>query len=376
MKKLAAIFIALALAAGIAEAVGVTAYTGGANDGDWHNATNWWHLPLPADEVYFQGSTPSSLSLGSTPSTINSLVFEKGAVGYTISGSTLTIDENESRRLIDLRSVITTDQTIASDLVLETSTDANNVHIITGNGATGKLILSGNISQTSGSLGVGIFPGTSNIEMSGNVDGSGKLWKVRDATGAGVLKLTGAGSWTGTGTLQIDANTEVLMNRTAADSSGFGSGGGMILQLVGGDLIMGNDQQLDVSQNVAFNATSAGTLKLDGHTETIGGLLFGTAAQSGALDMGLGGELHLTGQSSAATWGVLTILNWDEGSDHIYVDGGSFSEAQLAAITFDGSGEVGAQVVGGELIAIPEPATLGLIAFCSAGLLAARRLMI
>ncbi len=88
--------------------------------------------------------------------------------------------------------------------------------------------------------------------------------------------------------------------------------------------------------------------------------------------MGVGGVLLLAGQSDTATWGDLSILNWSEGSDHIYVDGGSFSSAQLAGITFDGHA-AGAQVVGGELIAIPEPATLGLIGGCFAGIWLIRR---
>lgn len=371
MKRRLVVLAMLVLGAGYAQAVGTTLYTGGAGDGDWHNVGNWWHTPLPTDEVYFTGNTPSAVSLGSTPSTINSLVFEQGTVGYTVSGSTLTIDENEGRRLIDLRPVITADQTIASDLVLETFNNANNIHIITGNGATGKLILAGNVSQSSGSQGVGIFVGTSNVEMSGNVDGSSKLWKVRDATGAGVLKLSGTGIWSGFGTIQIDNSAEVLLARSTTDSTAFGPG---VLQIMdGGTLSLGNDEQMFNSLNVALGS---GAFKLDGNTETVNSLEFLASDDSASVDMGAGGVLRLDNQNDAAAWGALTILNWNEGSDHIYVDGGSFSSAQLAAITFAGSGEVGAQVVGGELIAIPEPATLGLIAFCSAGILAVRRLMI
>ena len=359
MKKWIVVLSIFMLGAGVTQAaLEGNVYHGAADDGDFNNAANWWNPVTTNDELYFRGDTidlfPARANIAlSAPATVVSMVFQGTIIpgaAYTISGSTLTLDDTESRTtLIDVQSPVTVNQTIASDLVINTVNDANNIHIITRNGASGGLILSGNISQAASSQGVGIFPGTSDIEISGNVDGSSKDWKVRDATGAGVLKLTGAGSWTGTGTLQVDMNTEILMNRIAADSSGFGSGAGMILQLVGGNLIMGNNEQLDVVQNVAFNAASAGTFKLDGHKETMGGLLFGTVAQSGALDMGIGGELHLISQSSTATWGALMIQNWDVGSDHIYVDGGSFSPAQLAAITFDGWEPAGAKLESGEL---------------------------
>ncbi|MEA2068554.1 MAG: hypothetical protein U9P12_05085, partial [Verrucomicrobiota bacterium] len=85
------------------------------------------------------------------------------------------------------------------------------------------------------------------------------------------------------------------------------------------------------------------------------------SGQAGALDMGVGGVLHLTAQDDAAKWGTLTVTNWNSGEDHIYVDGGSFSSAQLAGIAFSDWEPAGAKVEGGELL--PTGTNVGLSAY-------------
>ncbi len=382
MKKWTVGLLAVVLSAGIAlAATQNNVYTGNADDGDFNNAANWWNSITTNDNLFFRGdniaTNPSRANIDlSAPASVTKINYQGSklaSAAYTITGTggALTIDavpENNTTQLIDVFDAVTAVQTIAADLVLRTASNANSAHIRTGTGAG--LVLSGDVTQPSDSKGVGIAIGNGNVTLSGTLTGNGKLWKIHrnGASATGVLNVTG--TWSG-GTLQIDSGAEVLLARSTADNTAFGAA---ILQILdGGTLSLGNDEQVSDLTSVAMGS---GSFNLDGNTETINSLNFLAADDSASIDMGSGGVLRFGNQNSAATWGDLTIYNWIDGSDHIYVDGGTFSEAQLSAITFDGSGEVGAQIVGGELIAIPEPATLGLIAFCSTGILMMRRLMI
>ena len=347
----------IALGAGIVQAQN-TVWTGNAGDNDFNNNTNWWNPVTSNSSCFFRGDDiadhPERTNANITaPITIHRLNFQgsilsNAAYNITGTGGTLTIDANtltNTAQLIDVFGAVKADQTIAADLVLNTINNANTFHIRTGNGAG--LILSGTVSQvpgTGGSAGVGFGLGNGDVEMSGTLAGSGKLWKVRDnGGGAGILKITG--TWSG-GTLQIAGNTGVLLNNVATNSSTLG---GLILQMAGGDLMLGNDEQLADNVNVSFTGTS-GTFKLDGHTETLQSFGFQNDTKAVSLDMGDGGVLNLADQNPASGWGTLTVTNWNSGVDHIYVVGGSFSASQLAGIAFSGWEPAGAKVESGELL--------------------------
>ena len=383
MKTLVAVIMVLALGTGLGQAATQNnVYHGNAGDNDFNNSGNWWNSVTANDIAFFRGdeiaANPGRVNVNlSAPTTISGIKFEgsqlvSAAYNITGTGGALTLDGDPEglTTLIDVFGRVTANQTIAADLVLDTVNNANNRHVITGTGAG--LILSGTVSQGVGSSGLGIFVGNGDVEISGNVEAANKLWKVRDNNGGtGVLKLTGTGIWSGFGTVQIDNNAEVLLARSTTDNTAFRAG---VLQILdGGTLSIGNDEQMLDDLAVGFGS---GVFNLDGYTETVLSLNFLATDDSASIDMGLGGILRLGDQDSASTWGDLTIYNWTDGSDHIYVDGGSFSESQLAAITFDGSGEVGAQIVGGELIAIPEPTTLSLVGICFGGMLIIRRRLV
>jgi len=351
------IISALVLGAGLVQAaVQNNVWTGNAGDNDFNNDTNWWNSIAADDLAFFRGDDVADFPARtnadlSADITISGLKFQgsilaDAAYNITGSGGTLTLDGDPEGQatLVEVFNAVTVNQTIAADLVLDTINNANNQHIKTGSGAG--LILSGTVSQGAGSSGLGIFVGNGDIEISGNVDGSGMLWKIRDnAGGTGVLKLTGSGVWSGFGTVQIDNNAEVLLSRSTTDSSAFRPG---VLQILdGGTLSLGNDEQ--IYDQLPVNLGS-GVFNLDGNTETVFGFKFLAVDDSASLDMGVGGVLNLGGQDSAAVWGDLTIYNWNSGEDHIYVTGGSFSAAQLAAITFDKWEPAGAKVEGGELL--------------------------
>lgn len=329
-------------------------YTGNAGDNDFNNNANWWSPLASTNLAFFRGdniaTNPAWANVNlSAPVTISGINYQGSVLAsaaYNIGGAnTLTLDGNPEARstLIDVFDAVTTNQTISADLVLSTVNNANNQHIRTRTGAG--LVLSGTISQNSSSHGVGIWVGDGDVLVSGAVnDSAGKLWKIHNNNGTGVLRITG--TWVH-GTMQIDSGVDVVLDRAASDNSALGS---LFLQLVGGNLVLENDEQIGNAVELKFAASTAGTLRLNGNTETLKGLAFTGTTQAGSLDMGDGGVLRLNNQNDAATWGTLVVTNWDEGIDHVYVDGGSFSAAQLAAITFENWEPTGAKVEGGELL--------------------------
>ena len=361
-KRTGRLIVALVLCAGIASAATVNGIWNGEASTDFNTAANWWLSPPAANQIaYFRGDTANTTANLSSATTISG-VYYPGSGGansdptraYTISGNTLTVDgvPESKANLIFINDLVTGDQTISADLVLKSHDNANNANIRTGSGGGG-LILSGNVSVDAASPGgIGVWLGNGDVEISGNV--ASGVWKTLDlAGGSGTLKLTGTGEWTPgvTGLLQIGGGTEVLINRSTTDSSGFTA----TIQLLGGNLLLGNDEQMDDNKLLRFNVadSDAGTFKLDGHTETIRGLIFDGTTASASIDMGDGGVLHFTDQQYdfGVGWANLTILNWDEGSDHIYLDDGSMlGETQLATITFDEWEPAGAKVEGGELL--------------------------
>ncbi len=333
-------------------------YTGNAGDNDLNNDANWWNSLGTNDAAFFRGDNIASNPAWASPSfssatTLSAVKFQNSpGAAYIISGATLTIDGTICGQtlLIDTGSS-SYPQTFSNDVVLVSDDNANQRHITTSGSET--LVFAGTLSQGSSSAGIGIGLEDGDLEVRGNVDGSSKLWKLHDDAGDGIMKLTGGGSWTGAGTVQVALGAELLLARDTTDSSGFVPGN---VQLGGGTLTLGNDEQIGDTVNVFYTVTDGGLFDLAGFEESIGTLIFERDTLYGVVEMGDGGVLHLEGQSSTATWGSLVVTGWTSGSDHIYVDGGSFSASQLAGITFDGYA-AGAKVEGGELL--PDGAPLG-----------------
>lgn len=353
MKKCMMIISAALLLGAAGVQAGNNVYSGSAGDNDFNNDANWWNSLDPTDSAFFRGDNLVANPTWAFPNlsatdTVSRLVFQASVSteSYTFSGEKLIIDGNGDTHtlLIESQGANTNDQTFANSVELVSIDNANNRHIkSTGSGT---LIFSGTLSQGSASSGLGIGLGYGDIEISGNVNGASKLWKLHNDAGDGIMKLTGSGVWTGSGTVQVASGAELLLARDTTDSSGFVPGN---VQMGGGILTLGNDEQIGDAANVYYSVSDGGLFDLDGYTESVGGLVFDRDTIYGVLDLGDGGALHIENQSSTATWGTsLIVTNWSEGSEHIYVDGGSFSSNQLAAITFDGF-SAGAQVVGDEL---------------------------
>lgn len=361
IKKIILGVMVLLMTAGLVQAAGQNnVYTGNADDGDFNNNANWWNTVGVNDYCYFRGdniaSYPGRANVAlSADVQVAGILFQgniKADAAYNIGGTgTLTLDAtvNANTTLVRVYDAVAASQTISANVALKSSNNANNRHVYTGTGAG--LLFSGTVSQASGSSGIGFGVGAGGIEMSGDIVGTG-LWKIHDGAGsAAPLKLSGGGGWTGGGTVQVATGAELLLARSRTDSWGFVPG---VLQIQdGGTLTLGNDEQMLDSLGIALGSCM---FNLDGNKETVQSLYFLDANDSASIDMGDRGELHLSNQNAGSTWGDLTIYNWSDDNDHIYVLRGSFSQAQLDAISFDGY-SAGAQVAGQELL----PAELDVI---------------
>lgn len=328
----------------------------GATD-NWSDSANW----LSGNIADGSGENAEFRTAGANvvltqERTVLHLYQQNTAANHYFSGSALTMYGNLSNFSVN-----------STEMIFNNAVTMNSVNDHIQTAGLGSLELAGGLSITTGA--VELAPNGGGIIISGSLDAGGREIRLQDGT-AGTVALTGSGAWTGGGTLRIYDGT-FLAARTASDSTGIAAD---TIQLFnGGTLRLGNAEQIVNTENIGF-VENGGVFDLDGYAETIKG--FATAAAvSGNVAMGTAGVLHLANQSSADILAGLLITEWADGEDHIYVDGGSFSVGQLSAITFDGYG-AGAQVLGGELIpvAIPEPATLGLLALFGFALFVRRHL--
>lgn len=181
--------------------------------------------------------------------------------------------------------------------------------------------------------------------------------------GTGSLELTAPASATGSNEFAIFVSTAATQT---IEVPVFASQGGDIRvalgQLVLGDLRLAGGSLLERSEIWANQTTTInGALDIDGPSQ---------------LEMFPSGNRTVSiGDSSGETWDSdLLILNWSNDLDDILVSEGSFTPAQLSAITFDGF-DPGAGILNGELVplsVVPEPAS-AVSLLGGLGLLAARR---
>ena len=338
---------------------------GGAGDNQWSNSGNWVGGNITdgtGETGIFDTRGPGNIVLSQARSA--SHVYQSSTANgtnHSFSGSSLSVYGNLSNNSLNDSTM-----TFNNEVIMTGGVDA------IGTRQGGQIVLGGTLTLADHTT---FASANSGLEISGNIVAGGKELRVNTSgswvvTPTDILSLTGSGTWSGGGTLKVYEGI-FFSNRTATDSSAVRANSIQLFD--GGTFLLGNDEQIGNGLNVSVGQNGS-LFDLDGHTETILSLGALSSGLEGAVAMGDGGVLHLATQGSG-NLGGLDISEWStNGNDHIYVDGGSFTSAQLAGIDFAGYGS-GAQVLGGELVpmSIPEPAALGLIGMTGVVVLFIRR---
>ena len=213
------------------------------------------------------------------------------------------------------------------------------------------------------------FPDIGQSAVLANLGGTGINGAGLTLANTGTLVMEGAGTYTGSTT--VERGTLVL-NGTLDGTTNIALGEGLL--------------RLGAANRILDSATLTllnGTFSSGGFSETLGPVTLNGSAR---LELGNGASILHFADSSGVPWtGLLRIADWNGspaggGTDQIFFGNNAAGLAanQLSLIQFvdpfgAGSGTVGGRLLpNGELVAIPEPATVfSLVAGC--GVLLARR---
>ncbi len=210
--------------------------------------------------------------------------------------------------------------------------------------------------------------GTNTLGVTGASAFSGAIQNGPTATtaltksGTGTFTLSGLSSYTGPtivsgGTLAISGS---LSGTTA-------------LSLTGGTLLLGASDMLN---NAASLTLAGGTFSTNGFSEgtaTVPGLDILHVTAASTIDFGAGASvLHFASATSPS--GTLALTNWDAGLDRLIFSGDAVARAAFetafapTSISFNGgAGYTAVQFDAGhfEIVAVPEPSSVALLAAAS-----------
>ncbi len=328
----------------------------------WTLSQNW----NPNGNIPTNDGTANVIFAGSirlTPNSngdwnLNSITFNSSAGAFTLDGGTLTLQGTAVAYAIENQSVET--QTFNHPLILGAAQSWS--------ASQGDLAFTGTVNLATYAL---TLTGANDISVSGVISGTGGLTK----TGAGTLTLTGANSYSGGtiisgGTLLGNATSLqggitnqaalVFDQTTDGNFTGAISGTGNITKQGVGTLTLG-------SANAFGNATTvaAGTLALgasnavasssaltlsSGATFDLGGsfsvLVNSLTYNNAILDYGTAGTANaFLFNSAGAGTGILTVNNWESGTDILaFATGNTPITSFIENIYFSGigSGTLGA----------------------------------
>ena len=207
--------------------------------------------------------------------------------------------------------------------------------------------------------------------VTGQITGGSSLrtgvTQVLAKTGPGLLRLEGSTANNWTGNFNIEQGI-VLLNKTAAGTNAIGN----VLTTVSatGQLQLGKANQI---ANTGDLTLAGGTFNTGGFSETIDQL---SITSGSSIDFGSGASVLTFSQLMSGT-GVLQVDGWSGslsggGTDQFRFTNVAGLSGYLANIHFTGFPD-GAQIVGNEVVPVPEPGSAALILSASGLLLWRRR---
>ncbi len=234
--------------------------------------------------------------------------------------------------------------TSGANILTGTTTIASDSLVV--DGAAAALIFVGNVNLGANTLTIqennvgGTFVGSV-------ISGSGGIVK----TGAGTWFMNGTASNTYTGDTTVNAGTMSLGKTAGLDAIS-----GANINLNAGTLLLAADNQIANATNMNLNG---GTFSTAGFDESLATL---TLNATSTIDVGAGGSIinYTSGTYSA---GQLNVTSWagsfsGGGSDQI-IFGSSLTQTFLDNVVWTDQGITGAfQLPSGEIVPIPEPATI------------------
>jgi len=217
--------------------------------------------------------------------------------------------------------------------------------------------------------------GARSLTLTGTNTGNNTLSAVvGDSGGATSLNKNGSGTWLLTSTSGYTGATTVTAG-TLVVSGGLSATASVAVNNTGSTLQLGANSAINSTATLSLNS---GTLDVNGHAQTMGALTTLSGSSRILLDLSTGSSLTLANSSSGAWSGTLTIEGWDAvsfggtGLNHIFFGASGLTSGQIADITFlnptiGGSTQTGsytATLLGsGEIVAVPEPGTFGVVFF-------------
>lgn len=284
---------------------GTTAVSGVISGGGAISKSESGTVQLNATNTYTGGTTLS----GGTISTNNNSGLGTGAI--TLAGGTLT---STAGNTLANTTTLTGNAAVSNITLSGAFTQSGGNRTLTLNNATlsGPVSLSNN--STNRTLTVATDTGASST-LSGVISNGSSTASSLTKTGAGTLTLSGANTYTGTTTISA------------------------------GTLALGASDRL---ANTSAMNIAGGTLDLSGNSEQVGNMQF---SNNGTLDFGtLGTANSFLASNITSASGVLTVANWESGSD-IFATSTALGSGTLNSIYFVGYGagatQLAAQSVSG-----------------------------
>lgn len=311
------------------------------------------------DTATFLTSTILSITINSTTLNVKSITFGAVAapsafiIGST-GGNSLLLSSGGQISIASGVTVAGATETVNAPLVLEplTGTTAGTYTFSNASALVGSVLnIAGTVTGGSTTQGIALTLTGANTganSVSGAISDGGAIGGLSILkTSSGTWKLSGANSNTYSGTTTINGGTLELAKTNAIAIAGditVGDGatttGLDILRLTG----TGGNQIADTSI-VTFNGTgsNAGTFRLNGQSETIGGLV--STSGAGVIENGTAGTSTLTVSNSSSQSFSGIIRNGAAGTLALAKSGGG-SQTLTGASTYTG----GTSVTGGTLL--------------------------